>query len=123
MGELVGASPQHSYAERLNILTSSGIALWDVLASCERETSLDARIRDESANDFAGFFSLHPHITRVYFNGSKAEQSFRKQVLDLQDLPALQLQRLPSTSPAHAGMSYAEKLQQWRVLLDETDQP
>jgi hypoxanthine-DNA glycosylase len=118
MGELVGAYPHLPYAERLYVLKSSGIALWDVLASCERETSLDAHIRKETANDFASFFALHPHITRVFFNGAKAEQCFRKFVQDKQTLPPLELHRLPSTSPAHAGMRYADKLQAWRAALN-----
>lgn len=118
MGELVGASPQLSYAQRLALLKSSDIALWDVLASCEREGSLDANIKAEAANDFAAFFALHPHITKVCFNGSKAEQSFRKFVLDKQALPPLEFVRLPSTSPAHAGMSFAKKLQAWQSILD-----
>lgn len=117
MGELVGAKPDISYEERLRLLKSSGIALWDVLASCERKTSLDSHIRNESANDFALFFARHPHITQVFFNGSKAEQCFRKFVQDKQELPPLKFHRLPSTSPAHAGMRYAEKLQAWRAAI------
>ncbi|TAJ78126.1 MAG: DNA-deoxyinosine glycosylase [Gallionellaceae bacterium] len=117
MGELVGAHPGLPYAQRLAILKSSGIALWDVLASCEREGSLDADIRAETANDFAAFFARHPHITKVCFNGSKAEQSFRKFVLDRQALPPLKFQRLPSTSPAHAGMRHEEKLKVWRQAI------
>ncbi len=117
MGELVGAHPSLAYQERLAVLKSSGIALWDVLASCERESSLDAHIRAESANDFAAFFAQHAHITQVCFNGAKAEQSFRKFVLEQQTLPPLIFQRLPSTSPAHAGMRYEEKLQVWRAAL------
>lgn len=117
MGELVGASPQLPYAQRLAVLKSSGIALWDVLESCIRETSLDTHIRQESPNDFTEFFAQHPHITQVCFNGSKAEQCFRKFVQDKQVLPPLALHRLPSTSPAHAGMRYADKLQAWRAAL------
>jgi TDG/mug DNA glycosylase family protein len=116
MGELVGAKPDMPYEERLGLLKASGIALWDVLASCERQSSLDSHIREESANDFASFFVRHPHITRVFFNGSKAEQSFRKFVQDKQVLPPLHFYRLPSTSPAHAGMRYADKLQAWRAV-------
>lgn len=117
MDELVGAHPHLSYDARLCALTSSGIALWDVLASCERKTSLDSHIRNESANDFALFFAQHPHITQVFFNGGKAEQCFRKFVQGKQDLPPLQFQRLPSTSPAHAGMNYKGKLQAWRTII------
>ncbi|MDO8312483.1 MAG: DNA-deoxyinosine glycosylase [Sideroxyarcus sp.] len=118
MGELFGAQPSLPYEERLRLLQSSGIALWDVLASCERKSSLDAHIRKESANDFTSFFARHPHITRVFFNGSKAEQCFRKFVQDKQALPPLQFQRLPSTSPAHAGMRYADKLQAWLAAIN-----
>lgn len=118
MGELVGASPSLPYQERLDVLRSSRIALWDVLASCVRESSLDSHIRNESANDFASFFAHHPHIKQVFFNGSKAEQCFRKFVLEKQALPPLEFQRLPSTSPAHAGMRYADKLQAWRIAIN-----
>lgn len=126
MGELVGAYPETPYQQRLAILRAAGIALWDVLDSCVRETSMDSDIRQESANDFSSFFALHPQITRVFFNGSKAEQCFRKFVLDRQILPPLKLYRLPSTSPAHAGLRYADKLQAWRAVtsgLPEDPQP
>lgn len=117
MGELLGMRPSTRYEERLEALQAGGIALWDVLGACEREGSLDSDIRRESANDFAAFFAQHPHITWVFFNGAKAEQSFRKFVLGQQQLPPLTLQRLPSTSPAHAGMRYADKLQAWRAVM------
>jgi TDG/mug DNA glycosylase family protein len=117
MGELVGAHPYLPYKERLHKLTTAHIALWDVLATCERESSLDTHIRNEKANDFASFFARHPHITHVFFNGAKAEQSFNKFVVEKQKLPSLTYQRLPSTSPAHAGMRYAEKLKAWREAI------
>ncbi len=117
MGELIGAHLGLLYAQRLVLLKSSGIALWDVLATCEREGSLDADIRAEAANDFSAFFARHPHITQVCFNGSKAEQSFRKFVLGKQELPPLKFVRLPSTSPAHAGMRYEEKLKMWGEVI------
>ena len=118
MGELVGAYPSLSYEEKLYVLKSFGIALWDVLTSCERKTSLDSHIRNESANDFVSFFARHPHITQVFFNGSKAEQCFKKLVQGTQVLPLLEFHRLPSTSPAHAGMRYEDKLQAWRAVIN-----
>lgn len=117
MGELTGAQPELPYRERLARLHLARIALWDVLASCERASSLDAHIRNESVNDFAAFFARHPHVRRVCFNGAKAEQSFRRFVLGKQALPELEYCRLPSTSPAHAGMRYTGKLEAWRAAL------
>ena len=117
MGELAGTHPDLPYEKRLDALKTSGIALWDVLASCDRASSLDSHIRKESANDFASFFARHPHITHVFFNGSKAEQCFKKFVQAKQALPPLKFCRLPSTSPAHAGMRYEGKLDAWRAIL------
>jgi len=117
MGDLVGAHPTLSYPQRLHALTAANIAVWDVLHTCEREGSLDSDIEQEEANDFVAFFARHPHITRVYFNGAKAEQSFKKFVLGKQKLPPLEFVRLPSTSPAHAGMRYEEKLKVWKESI------
>ena len=118
MGELFGAHPGLSYAERLQVLKSSGIALWDVIASCTRQSSLDSRIEPASVvpNDFESFFRGHPAIRQVFFNGAKAEQCFRRHVRPSLKRQALHCRRLPSTSPAHAGMSYPEKLNAWRVV-------
>lgn len=117
MGETIGAHPGLPYEERLKALAGAHIALWDVLSSCMRESSLDSHIRKEEANDLASFLALHPHITHVFFNGAKAEQSFKKYVLGKQKLPPLEFHRLPSTSPAHAGMRYADKLKAWKTTF------
>jgi len=69
------------------------------------------------ANDFAGLLREHPGIGTVFFNGATAEQTFRRLVLPNLNADGLQLLRLPSTSPAHAGMSQQQKLEVWRVIL------
>jgi TDG/mug DNA glycosylase family protein len=119
MGELIGAGPGLPYKERLKILRKSGIALWDVLGSCVRTGSLDSRIETASVapNDFKSFFLLHPKITRVFFNGAKAEQCFMRYVLPSLESDSLQYRRLPSTSPANAGTSYAQKLLAWQSVM------
>jgi double-stranded uracil-DNA glycosylase len=119
MGDLAGAYPDLPYEQRLHILKSCGIALWDVLATCVRSSSLDAHIKEDVANDFASFFLQHPHITHVFFNGAKAEQCFRKHVQGSLKYKARQFCRLPSTSPAHAGMTYADKLDAWRIVMQQ----
>ena len=114
-----------SYTRRVQLLTSNRIALWDVLAAAERPGSLDSSIVHASAlaNDFAGFFRAHPGIRRVFFNGRKAEQMYRRFALPKIG-PAfahLRYECLPSTSPAHAGMTFAEKLGRWRRIKERQE--
>ncbi|MCK9200496.1 MAG: DNA-deoxyinosine glycosylase [Gallionella sp.] len=120
MGEIAGAMPALPYEQRTLKLRAAGIALWDVLASCIRPGSLDADIAPDSIhpNDFAAFFEKHPHIERVYFNGTMAEHSFRKHVLPHLDHLPLQLERLPSTSPANASLRFEQKLEAWKTILE-----
>jgi len=123
MGDLVGALPALTYETRIEKLKASGIALWDVLASCTRHSSMDADIDEASitSNDFTSFFRAHPDITHVYFNGTMAEQSFNRYVQPALANRPLHYLRLPSTSPANASMSYVKKLAAWRVILSNTE--
>lgn len=121
IGALYGIDPAAPYARRTAALRRHGVALWDVLASCTRETSLDSDIDEGSivVNDFAAFFRAFPRIRTVCFNGAKAESCYRKYVLaTLAGTEALQYHKLPSTSPAHAAMSYARKVAAWRAVLE-----
>jgi double-stranded uracil-DNA glycosylase len=119
MGELVGAFPALPYEERTRVLRSAGIALWDVLESCARGTSLDSDIENRSLvlNNFAAFFAEHPKTTHVYFNGAKADACYRRRVLPIIKEKSVAYARLPSTSPANASMSYAHKLLAWRAIV------
>jgi len=98
---------------------SAGIALWDVLHSCKRDGSLDSSIEaaSETANDFRAFFRTHPSIRAVFFNGAKAQASYERHVQPALGDLALHYERLPSTSPAHAAMSLAKKLDAWRAVV------
>lgn len=118
MAQLFGFSVNDDYAARTAILTRAGIAVWDVLQSCQREGSLDADIDPHSmiVNDFAAFFDQYPSIHQVFFNGRAAEQVFQKRVTPFIDVSALPFQRLPSTSPAHASLSFEQKLACWQVI-------
>lgn len=118
MGDLVGASPDLPYAARVRRLKQSRIAVWDVLAACAREGSLDSAIDEDSVipNDLVTFLSRHKAIGHVFFNGATAERCFRRHVAPGLESGSLRLLRLPSTSPAHAARSYREKLAQWRTV-------
>jgi len=121
--------PAMPYPLRRQALQDAGIALWDVLQSCQRRGSLDADIAPDSivVNDFAAFFQRHPAITHVFFNGAAAEQHFKRHARPLlQALPHPDFHRLPSTSPAHASLNFAAKLAAWRAIgeiLGQTDSP
>lgn len=121
IGRMLGFDPANTpYAERAAQLLAAGIALWDVLQSCERSGSLDSAIRRETqrVNDFAVFFAAHPKIRAVYFNGAHAAQVFARFVQpNLPEALDLQFVRLPSTSPAYASLSFEDKLAAWQQIL------
>ncbi|MDL2274364.1 DNA-deoxyinosine glycosylase [Oscillospiraceae bacterium OttesenSCG-928-G22] len=109
-----------SYDERCGLLLSHRIALWDVLAACEREGSSDSDIRDARPNDFASLFAEHPSISVVCFNGQKAASLFDRLVRKRGALPELRYMTLSSTSPAHT-MSFSEKLARWQSICEVTE--
>jgi double-stranded uracil-DNA glycosylase len=114
------------YAARLDALVGHRIALWDVLHTCTRTTSLDSDIDLSSIvpNDFVSFFAAHPRIEHVFFNGGAAEHVFVRHVQPAlaSVRAALAFSRLPSTSPAHAALSLAKKLDCWRVVRQALDE-
>lgn len=119
-GAMLGFDPDLPYPMRCARLIDAGFAVWDVLRSCERPGSLDASIEGGSvvANDFRGFLSQHPRVARVFFNGSQAEALYRRHVLGTFEPRApLTFMRLPSTSPAHASLSFAAKARVWHAAL------
>jgi len=118
MGELFGFDPALPYHERLRTLRANRVALWDVAHRCVRPGSLDADMRDVEANDFHAFLGTHPQIGSIFFNGGKAETLYRHLVLPHLPaaLQAIPLKRLPSTSPAHAGMDFTAKLAAWQAV-------
>ena len=111
MGELYGFSPELPYVERLAQLRNNGVALWDVLAECVRPGSLDSAIRAPRPNDIPGLVKRLPHLEKILCNGGASRNYLRR------FFPELEAQQLPSTSPAAARFSYAEKLAVWRAAL------
>ncbi len=120
LANLLDFDPSLDYVERTQRLIGAGIAVWDVLRSCERRGSLDSAIDRTSAvaNDFARFFEQHPRVDRVLFNGANAEALYRRHVSrSLVATRAVSYLRLPSTSPANASIAAAAKAAAWRVAI------
>ena len=107
-------------AEKLQIVETLNMALWDVLQACEREGSLDSAIKRPQANDFESFFKMYNKITTVVFNGQKAYQLFKQQVINKQNIHGdLEFRVMPSTSPANASMKKQDKHLFWQENLQD----
>lgn len=126
--DLTGVPARAPYPERVGRLAESGVALWDSLKACVRPGSLDTSIvpDTEEPNDFLSLLAAHPAIRAICFNGKKSEQVFHKRVLPT--IPAASLDRLdliglPSTSPANASFTYAQKLERAGGLSGITCRP
>jgi len=106
------------YQQRLEELKNNKVALWDVMQHCERPGSLDSAIVAESIipNDFNNFFLTYKKIHSVFFNGRKAENTFKRKILPTLNIK-LELITLPSTSPAYASLRFDKKLTKWAKNL------
>jgi hypoxanthine-DNA glycosylase len=115
------------YATRLAALGEAGVALWDVLAECERDGSLDTAIAPGSiaVNDIAGVLAAHADLRVVALNGGTAARLFDRHVRPAlgERFVTLRVLRLPSTSPAHATRSFAQKAEAWAALAAMLDTP
>lgn len=102
-----------SYKEKLKLLQENRIAVWDVIASCTRIGASDSSIREVKPNNIARLVQKYKSIETIFLNGKTAEKLYIKYFKDKIHVPAYSL---PSTSPAHASMSYAKKLETWAVI-------
>lgn len=118
MGELFGAGPDLPYPTRTAALHAQGIGLWDVLASCDRPGSLDARIRrsSEIANDLPGLLLGHPELRGIAVNGALARDALHRHHPGL--AAQFRVVELPSTSPANASLPLQQKRTAWAQLRE-----
>jgi hypoxanthine-DNA glycosylase len=111
VGDLLGEPlPGLPYVQRLERLLAHRVGLWDVLEACDREGSLDSAITNVRANPFARLARLAPHLSDVAFNGGTAGRFARIFAGAGYDTTVL-----PSSSPAHAGRTYEQKLALWHA--------
>ena len=113
VGAVIGQPlKEMDYPTRIAAVQAAGIAIWDIHASCQRAGSLDSAIREAKANDFGALQESAPALRRICFNGRTAAKRLRE--IEALGYEALVL---PSTSPAHAGMRFEEKLARWSAAL------
>ena len=112
---LFGETPPPDYADRVRFICARRIALWDVCASGRRVASADSTIAAEVPNTIDTLIDTHPGIRAIAFNGSGARRLYDRHCPRRAELRYL---ALPSTSPAHARLGFAEKFAQWSSLSE-----
>ena len=100
--------------EKREMLLKNGVALWDVLASCEIEGSADSTIKNAVPNDLSELLSK-AKIEKIFVNGKAAEKYYNKYMKKTLGREAL---CLPSTSPANAAWSAERLAEAWRVIAE-----
>lgn len=100
--------------QKKDFLLSHGIALWDVIASCEIVGSSDSSIADVTPNDLSEIFGC-ADIKKVFVNGKTAEKYYKKYQEKMTGRRAV---CLPSTSPANAAWSVEKLVSEWLVIKE-----
>jgi hypoxanthine-DNA glycosylase len=100
------------YADRLGVLRSRRVGVWDVYASCRREGSLDSAIEAAEMNDLAGLRRVAPGLVAIAHNGGESARAMAR----TRGL-GVAVHRLPSTSPANASWSFERKLAAWQAVF------
>lgn len=119
LGEIFQTETGCTYEERKAFLLQHKIALWDVLKYCERESSLDSDIRNETPNDVTELLRENPQIQAIFCNGGKAAASFKKYFSGA--FSQLDVYYYHSTSPANARMSLTDLVLEWQIIRKYLD--
>ena len=101
-----------SIGQKKEFLLSNGIALWDVIASCDIDGSSDSSISNVIANDLDVILK-NADIEKIFVNGKTAEKYYKKYTEKKTGLSAV---CLPSTSPANAAWSFERLCDEWQRI-------
>lgn len=107
------ATLEESIAAKRALLLRHGIALWDVIESCDIKGSSDASIRNVVPAHIERITDTAP-IERVLCNGGTAGRLYHRY---LEERTGLAATVLPSTSPANASWPLERLIARWREEL------
>ena len=111
-GEL--ATLDASIAAKRAMLLNGGVALWDVIESCDIRGSSDASIRNVVPARIERITDTAP-IEAVVCNGGTAGRLYKRYLQERTGLSAIVL---PSTSPANAAWRLDRLVERWRDAAD-----
>jgi len=114
-----GGSPDDSYDLRLAFALRQRVALWDAIAACEREGSLDANIKDSVPNDIPGLLRRYPQVKTIVCNGSKSLAELKRHHGSAPEVASRTVLRMPSTSPIPTPQyrGFEDRLAAWQEIL------
>jgi hypoxanthine-DNA glycosylase len=114
LSDILGEAFPQTRGERIALVRSHRIALWDVLAGCDICGADDSSIKNPKANDLR-IILAHSEVKTIFTTGTKAFQLYRKYCFCQTGIEALPL---PSTSPANCRVSYEELKKAYQVIRD-----
>lgn len=106
-------APQ-SVEEKKRLLLSSGIAIWDVIQSCDIIGSSDSSIKNVVPSDLLPVLQAS-QIGKIFANGATAARLYNKYQ---REQTGVDIITLPSTSPANAAYSLERLYGQWKLVKD-----
>ena len=113
LASVLNAPVPETVNEKKMLLTDNGIALWDVIASCEISGSADSSIKNAEPNDISVILG-GCDIQTIVTNGKKASDLYRRYILPN---TGIEDTCLPSTSPANASFSLERLIKEWADTL------
>lgn len=112
LAAVCGCAVPRSIEEKIEMLLSNRIALWDVIASCDIQGSADSSIRNVVPNDLSRILDT-AKIEHIYVNGKTSGKYYQKYLRSKTGREAV---CLPSTSPANASWTLDKLVEAWRVI-------
>lgn len=106
------ATEPHTIEDKKDFLLSHGIAVWDVIASCDITGSSDSSIKNAVPNDLTKILDI-AEIQTIFVNGKTAKKFYNKYIKDAIGREAI---CLPSTSPANAAWSVERLTEVWKQI-------
>lgn len=103
------------YSAKQECIKTNHLILWDVIATCEREGSLDSAIHDAVCNDIASLVHQYDTIRLIICNGKKSYELFQRHFKMQIDVECV---CLPSTSNANRTICEADLFAKWFEQLD-----
>lgn len=116
IASLMNEKMPETIEEKKRLLLSHGIAIWDVIASCDIAGSIDSSIKNVIPCDLMQIFG-NCDIQAVFANGKTAEKLYNRYSLPV---TGREIQVLPSTSPANAAYQMGRLLECWRCICSYT---